>query len=101
MTDAYDVRFPSEVTRNMARAVGESMTMTTGRGAETTDARVRVRHLLDDNAHLKRLLGEERERLVEARTLLRSALWELARAQGSNVPQRFIADWYRTRRVML
>ena len=97
--DGYDVRFAREI-RDKARAVGDTLQLPRDRGVESVDPKIRLAAALDDNAHLKERLTEERQKVDELRVMLRTALWELAAATGETVPQKFVSDWYRRRKAM-
>jgi hypothetical protein len=56
---------------------------------------------LDRNTALEELVQELYLRLEDERTLLRSALHELAAARGARSTSNFVAAWYRERRVRL
>jgi hypothetical protein len=101
VTDAYDVRFRDKQMRQLARQVGATMTLPSERGPESVDPRIRLRAALDDNTHLKQRLIEVVREKEELRVLLRTALWELARANGSNNPKTWSAKWYRERKSLL
>jgi hypothetical protein len=93
MSDAFDVRFHGSL-RGLARQVSANMSLPIGR----VDPKQRLAQILETNQRLSDDTQRLRKENEELHLLLRSALWELARANGTEQPARFIADWFRARR---
>jgi len=93
--DGFDVRFHQSV-RDLARGVGAAMSMNSSHTSQA-DSRARLARILDTNRRLRDDNQRLRESNEDLHLLLRSALWELARANNAPSPSRFVADWYRDR----